>query len=71
MIVVDANVFAKLFTAELDSAEAVAVLKHLAQADIPVLVPTLFRYELAQIARYFAVPIKTAFALLDAQLAHH
>ena len=71
MIIVDSNVFAKLFTKEPDSAEAVALLKHLAQADIPVRVPTLFVYELAQVARYFAVPLKEAFALLDAQLAHH
>jgi predicted nucleic acid-binding protein len=71
MIVIDSNVFAKLFTDEPDSEEAKALLSHLADTDTPVWVPTLFSYELVQIARYHQIPVEQALDLLDSQLGHH
>lgn len=71
MIVVDSNVFAKLFTEEPDSNEAGAALSHLAVTDTPVIVPTLFSYELAQIARYHKIPVEQALDLFESQLNHH
>jgi len=71
MIVIDSNVLAKLFTQESDRVSALTALSYFAEAEIPVLIPTLFPYELAQIARYHGYPVQDALALLDAQLSHN
>jgi len=71
MIVIDSNVLAKLFSQESDSATALAALSHFAETETPVIVPTLFPYELAQIARYHGFPVPDALALLEAQLSHN
>jgi len=63
--VVDANVFAKLFIEEADSDQAKNFMKHCVQHEISLLVPSLFTYEILQIATYYAYPLPKALGIID------
>jgi len=52
-VVPDANIFAKLLYSETDSCEARMFFKVCAITNTKLLVPELFKYEIAQIARYY------------------
>jgi len=65
LYVVDANVFAKLFIEEVDSDQARKFLKHCVQQEISLLAPSLFTYEILQIAIYYNYPIQKALAVVD------
>lgn len=52
MIVLDANVFAKLFVGESDSDLARALMRFVHHSAVPVQLPGLFIYEIVQIGRY-------------------
>lgn len=67
LIVVDANIFAKLLFAEPDSAEARMFFKCCAKTNTKLIVPELFKYEIAQIARYYQHPLHKT---LDIFAAH-
>ncbi len=58
MYVIDSNVFAKLFLEESDSDQAIGFFRHCIEQEIPLYAPTLLRYEVLQIARYFQHPLK-------------
>lgn len=60
MIVIDSNVFAKQFIEEHDSHQAKAFFKHCIQNKIPLLAPTIFTYEVLQIASYYQHPLEDA-----------
>ena len=56
-LVIDSNVFAKLFINEADSEIAKSFFTHCVSEDISLLAPTLFEYELLQIALYYSYPL--------------
>lgn len=65
MYVVDSNVFAKLFIEEADSPQATSFFQHCIQQEIPLLAPSLLRYEILQIALYYEHPLDDALERLD------
>jgi predicted nucleic acid-binding protein len=58
IIVLDANVFAKIFVPEPDSDEAKIFLKSCASLGVRFMVPHLFAYEIAEITRYYKYPLE-------------
>jgi len=52
-IVPDSNVFMKLLYEEHDSNEAKVFFKTCAQTDTKLIVPELFKYEIAEVTRYY------------------
>lgn len=69
MVVIDSNVFAKLFAEEHDSTEARAFFKYCVTNNIPLLAPTLFSYEVLQIAIYYDYPLHNALEVLESSEA--
>jgi predicted nucleic acid-binding protein len=67
MIVLDANIFAKLFVAEHDSASAKALMYAIQGAAVPVSLPGLFTYEIVQIGRYHNLDTDHVLDLLHSQ----
>ena len=65
LFVVDANVFAKLFIEEPDSGQARAFLKHCVENETPLLAPSLFTYEILQIAAYYGYPLPKALDIIN------
>ncbi len=57
MFVIDSNVFTKLFVDESDSSQAIDFFRHCIEQDILILAPTLFHYEVLQIALYYHHPL--------------
>lgn len=60
MIIIDANVFAKLLIAETDSIQAKNFFQYSIENNIALLAPTLFTYEVLQIATYHHHPLADA-----------
>lgn len=60
MFVIDSNVFAKLFIDEADSSLANDFFRHCIEQDVALLAPTLFQYEVLQIALYYQHPLDDA-----------
>ena len=56
-LVIDSNVFAKLFINEADSETAKSFFIHCVSEDVSLLAPSLFEYELLQIALYYNYPV--------------
>ncbi len=67
MIVLDANVFAKLFVEENDSDLAKALMYAVQYSAVPVLLPGLFAYEIIQIGRYHSLDTDKVLDLLETQ----
>lgn len=68
MIVLDANVFAKLLVSERDSSEARDLVYAIHRAAIPVVLPSLFIYEVVQIGRYYDLGTDIVLDFLETQL---
>ena len=64
-LVIDSNVFAKLFINEADSNIARELFKHCVSQEVKLLAPSLFEYELLQIALYYKYPIQDVLLQLD------
>lgn len=65
MIVIDANIFAKLFIDEKDSAQAKLFFKSCIENKVSLFAPTLFTYEVLQIAAYYNHPIENALQMIE------
>jgi len=65
MIVVDSNVFAKLFIDEADSQQAKDFFRYCVSQEVPLLAPSLFTYEILQIATYYRYSIQDALAMVE------
>lgn len=65
MIVIDSNIFAKIFVDEPDAGQAKAFFKHCIQHDVSLLAPTLFTYEVLQIAAYYQYPLADALQSIE------
>ena len=63
-LVIDSNVFAKLFINEADSEIAKFFFTRCVSEDVALLAPTLFEYELLQIALYYSYPLSEVLAQL-------
>ena len=57
MIVIDANIFNKLFLSEADSPQALQFFDHAAAHDMALVAPSLFRYEVWESARRNTFPL--------------
>ncbi len=68
MIVPDANVFTKLLHPEHDSAEAKAFFKTCATTNTRLVVPELFKYEIAEVTRYKQASLISTLDLFEAHL---
>lgn len=71
MIIIDANVFAKLFIEEHDSAIAREFFKKSIETDTVLLAPSLFSYEVLQIAAYYQHPFAHTLELLHDYQAYN
>jgi len=69
ILVPDAGVFTKLYYSEPDSADAAAFFEMCARMNAKLVVPELFKYEIAQTSRYIDQPLADTLDLLDAHLA--
>lgn len=67
MIVLDANVFAKLFVEERNSDFARALMYAVQYSAVPVRLPSLFTYELVQVGRYHGLDANQVLDLLETQ----
>lgn len=65
MVVIDSNIFAKLFIEEPDSVQAKAFFKYCLENNTPLLAPTLFTYEVLQIAVYYNHPLENALQRIE------
>jgi predicted nucleic acid-binding protein len=65
MYVIDSNVFSKLFIEEADSEQAQQFFIACLQQDVPLIAPTLLKYEVLQTASYYKHPLEAALQLLD------
>ena len=68
MIVLDANIFAKLFITEPDTDQALSLIKAIQSHMTSVKLPGLFIYEVMQIGRYHQVHVDKVSALLKTQM---
>jgi len=64
-VVPDANVFIKMLNPEHDSDEAKMFFKTCASTHIKLVVPELFKYEIAEVTRYMKEPLSKTLALFD------
>lgn len=60
MIVIDSNIFAKLFIDEDDSSIAESFFEYCLTHEVPLIAPDLFYYEVLQIALYYNHPVNLA-----------
>ncbi len=67
MIVVDANVFNKLFLAEPDQDQAKAFFREAVNQNVSLVAPTLFRYEAWEVARRNSVPLSEVSRMITLQ----
>jgi len=65
-LVPDSNVFMKLLFDEVDSDEARVLFKTCALSQTHLLVPELFKYEIAEVTRYFKASLAKSLTLFDA-----
>ena len=65
-LIPDSNVFMKLLFEEFDSHEAKVFFKTCALSETQLLVPELFKYEIAEVTRYFNTPLSKTLDLFDA-----
>ena len=68
IIVPDACVFTKLFYDEPDSTEASIFFKTCAATGTKLVVPELFKYEIAEVTRYYKAPLAQTLDLFDAHI---
>ncbi len=68
MIVLDSNVFAKLLVSESDSALARQLVRAIQSEAVPVVLPSLFVYELVQVGRYHELDTQSVLDFMDTQL---
>lgn len=68
LIVPDANIFAKLLHPEPDSLEAKVFFKTCVATGARLVVPELFKYEIAEVTRYHKGSLAKTLDLLDAHL---
>lgn len=68
MIVIDSNIFAKLFVEEADSWQARSFFKYCINNNIPLTAPTLFFYEVLQIGVYYNFPVGEIYDLINEYL---
>ena len=66
VIIPDANIFAKLLHSEPDSSEARMFFKVCTTTNTKLLVPELFKYEIAQITQYYKQPLTKTLDVFDA-----
>ena len=64
-LVIDSNIFAKLFINEADSNIARELFTYCVSQEVELLAPSLFEYELLQIALYYKYPIQDVLLQLD------
>ena len=63
-VVLDSNVFSKLFLQEKDRRQAVDLIIELGNRDIEILAPSLFLYEVLSVAAYSNFSTQSAYELL-------
>jgi len=68
MVVIDSNVFAKLLIEEHDSAIAEDFFRYSITHEVPLLAPTLFYYEVLQIALYYNHSVELTLEFMDEYL---
>ena len=64
-IVIDVCVFAKIFIQEPDREQAIALLKAVADKNIPIVVPQLFFYEIMSVAKYGNIDVSHVLQVLE------
>ncbi len=67
-LVIDSNIGAKLFTQETDSQKAVDLFEAGVKKQFSLIVPELFKYEIASIAYYKRIPLEPVLHLFDEQI---
>ncbi len=65
LVVPDASIYAKLFIPEHDSKEAKIFFSTCAETDTKLVVPELFKYEIAEATRYCGEPLIKVFSLVE------
>jgi len=71
MIIIDANIFNKLFLQESDRDQALAFFDKAAAQDKRLIAPSLFRYEIWESARRNSFPLKAINDLITLHEKHN